>query len=247
MDFKSVLFSKEHIISPFEMNYQNKNLSIEDKKIKTIALSILVGIFTAGIGGIILFYCLSARYKLEKLNSHIAEIFTENKQTAVSKEDQEYIHNFVASFLHPYITNKIRTKVSERKCMIELLQEKMPGYEPSKKSAVEEIALDAFFEKAAFGLYVNQKKRSHKRDITPGSSKSRILVCALAEALPREFPDRVMSMGELKKKAFATLNDVNKQRKLAREEIFNPQVKRVLDLRYTKLCQLQNSGELFLK
>ena len=45
----------------------NQNLSILERKTCIIVLSVLVGIFTLGIGGILLFYSLSAKYKVEKI------------------------------------------------------------------------------------------------------------------------------------------------------------------------------------
>ena len=244
MDIKSVLFSREHLFSPFQINYKNKNLSVADKKIKTIALSIIVGIITAGIGGIILFYCLSAKYKVEKLNANNVELYKKKNQNISIKpeskrpdrstrpatrkkaplsKDQEFIKNFVGSFLHPYITGQItrETDPKNRKPMIEVLQEKMPGFEPSKKGEVEEMALSAFFEKAALGLYVNQQRGASSTDLTSKSPEFEILVNALTEALPREFPNIKISEQNLREKASKALDVVNEERKLAQEEAFN--------------------------
>jgi hypothetical protein len=68
VELKSVLFSKDHIIKPFTIDNNGMQISIADKKTKIIALSIFVGIFTAGIGGVVFFYCLAAKYKINKLN-----------------------------------------------------------------------------------------------------------------------------------------------------------------------------------
>jgi len=186
-----------------------------------------------------LFYCLSAKYKLEKLNDN--------------NEDKEFINNFVASFLHPYITGQItkETDSKDRKPMIELLQEKMPGFESSKMGEVEEMALNAFFEKAALGLYVNQERRTLSGralsgDITSKSPEFEILVNALTEALPREFPSRKISVQNLRKKASEAVDVVNEERKLAQEEAFNFKAEGDSNLRYAKLKQLKESGKLFL-
>jgi flagellar basal body-associated protein FliL len=263
MNFSSVLFSKEHIISPFKINHKNKEISIKDKKIKTIALSILVGILTAGIGGIILFYCLSAKYKLDKLNINNIDTFKKNTQNTSSKpkaassikrkkgldlKDKEFINDFVSSFLHPYITGKISREddSKDRKPMIELLKEKMPGFELSMKDEVEEIALNIFFEKAALGLYVNQKRGALSGDITSESSEFKILIKALTKALPREFPSRKISNDDLRIKASEALVAVNEERKNAQEKALDFKVKGNPNLCHKKLSQLKDSGQLFL-
>jgi len=73
MELKKILFSKHHLANPFSHTQQNGEiLSISDKKVRVIALSILTGVFTLGIGGVFLFYFLSAKYKIEKIENHLA-------------------------------------------------------------------------------------------------------------------------------------------------------------------------------
>lgn len=278
MNFKSILFSREHIVSPFKINFRNREISIQDKKIKTIALSILVGLFTAGIGGLVFFYCLSAKYKVEKFNCTSRDPANKNAQDTFNnpesvdelailksesdalkpildkiktespteqksellQKNQRFINDFVARFLHPYITGQItkETDSKARKPMIELLLEKMPGFEPLTKGEIEEMVLNAFFEKAALGLYVNQKKGADYDDITSNSPKFECLVKALTEALPREFPNRIIAAQDLRVKASEALDIANKERKLALEQAFNFKAEGDINHRITKLEKL---------
>lgn len=77
MELKEILFSKSHIQNPFSYQMPNgDNLSILEKKTQIIALSVLFGVFTLGIGGVLVFYSLSAKYKVEqikKLESQAAD------------------------------------------------------------------------------------------------------------------------------------------------------------------------------
>jgi len=66
MDYSQVLFSKQHLLSPFSHEYQGRNISILDQKVKTIALSIFIGLLTLGVGGVLFFYALTAKYKVER-------------------------------------------------------------------------------------------------------------------------------------------------------------------------------------
>jgi hypothetical protein len=56
MSTSSIFFSKNHFLNPLTLEYKdhkiNENLKI-DKKIQTIAISIIVGTFTLGIGAAI--------------------------------------------------------------------------------------------------------------------------------------------------------------------------------------------------
>ena len=68
MKFSEVLLSKEHMERPFSHQMPNgKILCTTEKKMQIIALSVLVGIFTLGIGGVLLFYSLAAKYKVEQI------------------------------------------------------------------------------------------------------------------------------------------------------------------------------------
>ncbi|GAB4225699.1 MAG: hypothetical protein Tsb0021_00850 [Chlamydiales bacterium] len=73
MNFTSILFSKQNIAFPFEIVQEGKNISIADQKARIIAISIFVGIFTMGIGGVLTFYYLTARYKWQVLHPDESE------------------------------------------------------------------------------------------------------------------------------------------------------------------------------
>ncbi len=70
MDYSTILFSREHLAQPFTIRLKDHNLSITDKKAQTIALSIIVGIFTAVLGGIVLLYCLTAYHKFNHIKQN---------------------------------------------------------------------------------------------------------------------------------------------------------------------------------
>lgn len=67
--FTSILFSKEHLIHPFTHETEDhRTISIGPKKQgEFIAWSVVVGIFTAGIGGLVTFYALTAKYKADQI------------------------------------------------------------------------------------------------------------------------------------------------------------------------------------
>jgi hypothetical protein len=70
----AVLFTKSHLVQPFEFYFKKQNgkfrkISIRDQDIKIIALSILLGTVTFAVGGVIAFYVLTARYKVRKLQA----------------------------------------------------------------------------------------------------------------------------------------------------------------------------------
>lgn len=71
MNIKDILFSKTHLTAPFTLpNHEKKrstNFSTMEKVV-CIACSIFVGAFTAGIGGAIAFYIITAAMKANKLN-----------------------------------------------------------------------------------------------------------------------------------------------------------------------------------
>jgi hypothetical protein len=178
-------------------------------------------------------------------------------------EEQEFVINFVTSFLHPYITGLIsnETDLKDRKPMIGLLLEKMPELEPTRRGEIEEMALNAFFEEAAQGLYVNTKvcmntnsgaKWIGSSEITSQSPEFAILVDALTKALPREFPNREISAQYLRKQASDSLDVVNKKREFAKLEALNYKVEGNPDLdskvqkQREMLEQLRYSGKMFL-
>lgn len=70
MELKNILFSKAHLLSPFtlpqEENKEPVRLSAM-KKVASIGLSILIGIVTGGIGGVIAFYVITAAMKSNML------------------------------------------------------------------------------------------------------------------------------------------------------------------------------------
>ena len=75
MQLTEVLRSKNHRQNPFSHQMPGGQiLSITtEKKTQIIALSVLIGIFTLGIGGVLLFYSLAAKYKVEKIKQFTNE------------------------------------------------------------------------------------------------------------------------------------------------------------------------------
>lgn len=261
MNFLSILFSKKHIQSPFKINYNNKEISIENKKIKTIALSILVGLVTVGIGGIIFFYSMTAKYKVDAIKKQKIDTSPNSSlkpgvkpQEIINTSEKKFIDDFVDIFLHPYITGEINkeTDSKDRKPMMELLLEKMNVNDPSKIEEIEILALTAFFKKSALGLYINQKKKNDEFDFTSESPEFEFLVNALKDALPREFPNKKIPSENIRKNASLALFIINKKRieereiKKKEEETRLKQEEEKVDFRCTKLEKLQRSGKLFL-
>jgi len=67
MNFKEVIFSKSHIVHPLHHQLSDGKMPpiSNNKRVQIIALSVLFGIFTAGVGGVVLFYALSAKHKVD--------------------------------------------------------------------------------------------------------------------------------------------------------------------------------------
>ncbi len=61
MSYSSILFSREHLINPVTLNRAGKKISIQDKKIQTIAIAMIAGLikggYKGGVVGALLFYC----------------------------------------------------------------------------------------------------------------------------------------------------------------------------------------------
>ena len=68
---RDIFFSKNHFVSPFTFTDETKKTTIQLSSIEkaaTIALGILVGAVTAGIGGIFVFYLTTAVLKAKRIN-----------------------------------------------------------------------------------------------------------------------------------------------------------------------------------
>lgn len=77
---------KNHIKHPFSHKMPDgERISIADKKIQVITFSILFGVMTFGIGGVILFYGLSMGHKIQKINDLNRQ--SDLKKTDITKED----------------------------------------------------------------------------------------------------------------------------------------------------------------
>ena len=161
---------------------------------------------------------------LEDKAQRYQEILLKHIQTPVSME--EFVKNFVAAFLHPYITGQItkETESKERKPMIEELfselKKKFPEECTSKKEKIEAIAFDHYLFCAAQGLYVHCKKRGGEM-ITLENEEYNALLSALEEALPKDFPQKTVSQEKLKELAANTLRDFNMQRLRDRQEFLS--------------------------
>jgi hypothetical protein len=71
MNIKDIFFSKNHLTNPFTIpaGAGNKSTQLTPmEKVTSVALSILIGMYTAGIGGIIAFYLITSTMKATKLN-----------------------------------------------------------------------------------------------------------------------------------------------------------------------------------
>ena len=102
MNYSNILFSKEHLLSPLNLEKKESlnidKISIQDKKIRLIFLSVIVGLATLFVGGIIFFYCLSAKYKFERLNQEIY----------IKKNDQTELRNSIKSNIPNILENETR-------------------------------------------------------------------------------------------------------------------------------------------
>ena len=92
MNIKDIVFSKSHLTAPFTMPDRARNRSAQFtrmEKVASVALSILIGAFTAGIGGVIAFYLITAAMKAKKLNNQqpISEIIR-----PVPKQKRKAVH-----------------------------------------------------------------------------------------------------------------------------------------------------------
>ena len=88
MESNGILFTESHRKNPFSHQMPGGQiLSITtEKKTQIIALSILVGIFTLGIGGALLFYSLAAKYKVEQIKKFKSEAARETNLSSISAE-----------------------------------------------------------------------------------------------------------------------------------------------------------------
>ena len=146
------------------------------------------------------------------------------------KKEEEFVHQFVTSFLHPYISGQI-TRASEdhsRKPLIEQLLEQTKDFTLTKEN-IERIAFKTFFEKAALGAYVNRRRFDFNErnprwvgveKITSESDEFDILLYALNESLPKEVPHIAISEEILKIKAIEAVNNVTEERKRIEKEAF---------------------------
>ena len=130
---------------------------------------------------------------------------------------EEFVKTFVEAFLHPYITGHITKEMEtkERKPMIEELfselEKRFPEESTNNKERIETIACDHYLFCATQGLYVHCKKHGGET-IAPESEGYDALVIALTEALPKDFPHKLLSQEELRKRVADVLQQVNIRR-----------------------------------
>ena len=85
MTLTKVLYSQNHIQKPFSHEMRDgTTLYTTEKKTQIIALSILVGVFTLVIGGVLLFYSLAAKYKVEKIKQFTSKAARETNLSSIS-------------------------------------------------------------------------------------------------------------------------------------------------------------------
>jgi hypothetical protein len=203
MNYSNILFSREHLAAPFTINRDGKEISIKDKKIQTVAAAIftvlLKGNRASVRAGVVLFYCLSAKYKLDKVGgslwnanviSSLSSFFRSFAVTNIprntpyedlkplicSSPEQEIMHDLVAGFLHPFITGQITeiTDSEDREPMIEWVEakvKKIPELKELPRDEIEEMALDAFFLEAVKVLYVMRKDEVAEFPVIASKSK----------------------------------------------------------------------------
>ena len=252
MNYISILFSKNHFLEPLTIVQDQEIISIKDKKIKLIALSILASIILPVVGGIIVFYCLAAMYKIKQL--HLSEI-----RKASTPENLNVINALVSRFLHPYITGEITKETdSPREPLIQLLKKQLAEVKLTIDTfALETLAIDAFIQQSALGLYPHrylQLQPSERRstindDITPSSPLFKELVEALKYAIPREFPGKKLSSSTIHLKATEALKMVNDRR--AQDQVRFRESRNNTDFKSEeckdkKFASLKTTGQLFL-
>lgn len=108
MSLFSVFFSSEHWKSPFTVKVDGTTLSIEDEKVKIIALSVFAGILTLGVGGVFVFYGMTAWYKVEELSRF--QICVEQEQ--LSRVIDSFKEKPLAESLKGFDTEYLRTQKS---------------------------------------------------------------------------------------------------------------------------------------
>ena len=99
MESNGILFTESHRKNPFSHQMPGGQiLSITtEKKTQIIALSILVGIFTLGIGGALLFYSLAAKYKVEKIKQFTSKAARETNLSSISAESLSHICAYLSA------------------------------------------------------------------------------------------------------------------------------------------------------
>lgn len=168
----------------------------------------------------------------------------------LSKEQTEFISDFVTTYLHPYITGQItkETEDKNRKPMQEQLFDAMGELTEEQKQKAEKLAYANYVIRAAQGLYVHEKRHSNSPTIKVESNSFDVLIAALEKALPRDFPDREISPKTLRIQAAKALNDVTQLRQKinyhCRSAAFLRSPGNPKD-RHAKLKALEASGKLF--
>lgn len=161
------------------------------------------------------------------------------------------IDDFVAQFLHPYITGAITqdNDKADRKPMFDLLLEKFPTTDKSQIKALEKAALASYIKQATYGLYVNRLRK--KSNLNKQSNEFSILRSTLYAALPKDFPDfskqdQVQLQKQIDAMASISLDLVNAERSLLNKEA--QKFVRAGDKanRKLKFKELKKSGSLFL-
>lgn len=150
----------------------------------------------------------------------------ERIETPVTLEEQ--IDSFVANFLHPYITGRIRpegeridpklavlhgvrNEEKNRDSLMVLLHRE---FARENKTQIEEIALNSYLKIAAQGLYVNQGLQGIvERDFTKDSAEFEELILAISSAIKKDFPTHQIEQEDLRNRIESALKDVNESRK----------------------------------
>lgn len=242
-----ILFSSHHIFHPLTVKNSkdiNKNIEL-NIKIKTIFITILAFLLTAGVGGIVCFYCLTAKHKVKVLEEikrkdlpPPARPTTPSRppparpatpappqpatDPAAAREESVrlgIIKTFVSDFLFPYIHGRItpETENPDRKPLLVQLQEAVPSW----KVDDEAIALEAFFNESALGLFIHLNKHITKAQCYSNLSKAdqlAILLKSLKRHVPAEFPGCGLSDTELETRAKSALAFAKEHRKTTRSQ-----------------------------
>ena len=222
-----ILFSSHHIkhpltIHPSKCDSKKANLDI---RIQAIFISVLAFILTAGIGGIVCFYCLTAKHKVKVLEEikrkdlppHPSRptpstcppihSFIPAPSPTTETQQEKSIREFISTFLAPYFERRItqETEAPDRAPLITLLRTEFPEFDLDRDELKRKV-VEIYVREVTIGFHNNITRLGGVKCPTRGDNKVFIfedryaqLLKALTDSIYKEFPDSGITKTEIEK------------------------------------------------